>query len=362
MKKSLFFAAMACIAFAGCTEDEVTTGNSNQEREICFTSPYVGKTTRAVYQEMDNPYAKTENFNVFGVWHTGTFAGWSTTGASLYMDDAETAYDDTYNGWRAIDRYYWPKNGYLTFAAYSPTAAKSASTGGITYDKDGLHIVGFQVADINANHIDLMYSKRSYNKKKTDTDNTNTPYDQVDIDFQHALSSIHFTAKLGAAYTGTTITLKKISIYGVYTKGNFDEKVDETNPGTYKSDPAWSNQTTPLAESTKYVYFNGSKELTDAKYVIKDESGQVDIIALPQTLPANAKIEVEYTIDSPGSTTPAITQVNTVEIKDLATKVWLPGKRYIYNMTFDFDEIYFAPEIIDWKPADDTKVEIEDYE
>ena len=92
MKKSLFFAAMACIAFAGCTEDEVTTGNSNQEREICFTSPYVGKTTRTVYQEMDNPYATTENFNVFGVWHTGTFAGWST--ASLYMNDAETAYDD----------------------------------------------------------------------------------------------------------------------------------------------------------------------------------------------------------------------------------------------------------------------------
>ena len=208
MKKSLFFAAMACIAFAGCTEDEVTTGNSNQEREICFTSPYVGKTTRTVYQEMDNPYATTENFNVFGVWHTGTFAGWST--ASLYMDNAETAYYDTYNGWRANGRYYWPKNGYLTFAAYSPTAAASASTG-ITYDNEGLHIVGFQVANDNKNHIDLMYSKRSYNKKKTDTDtnNTNEPYDQVDIDFQHALSSIHFTAKLGAAYTGTEITLKK---------------------------------------------------------------------------------------------------------------------------------------------------------
>ncbi|MBR3941135.1 MAG: fimbrillin family protein [Bacteroidaceae bacterium] len=359
MKKSLFFAAMACIAFAGCTEDEVTTGNSNQEREICFTSPYVGKTTRTVYQEMDNPYATTENFNVFGVWHTGTFAGWST--ASLYMNDAETAYDDTYNGWRANDRYYWPKNGYLTYAAYSPTTAKSASAG-ITYDKDGLHIVDFQVANINANHIDLMYSKRSYNKKKADTNNTNVPYDQVDIDFQHALSSIHFTAKLGAAYTGTTITLKKISIYGVYTNGDFDENVNETTPGTYTSAPAWSDQGNPLLKANEYVYFNGSKVLTDAKYVIKDETGQVDIIALPQTLPANAKIEVEYTIDSPGLATPAITQVNTVEIKNLTTTEWLPGKRYIYNMTFDFDEIYFAPEIIDWKPADETEVEIDDYE
>lgn len=359
MKKSFLIAAMAGLAFVGCTNDEVSN-SFNQDREITFANPYVSKTTKAVYQEMENPYSTAEKFNVFGVWHTATFGGWATN-ASLYMDDATTQYDDTYNGWRPETRYYWPKNGYLTFAAYSPTDAKSASTA-ITYDADGLHIDGFQIAEDNANHIDLMYSKRSYNKKKGDGTNTNTPYDEVDLDFKHALSSIHFTAKLAEAYTGTTITLKKISIYGVYTKGDFDEHVNETIPTTYTASPAWTNQSEALDEAKAYVYFNGSQVLTDGVFAMKDNASQVDVIALPQTLPANAKIKIEYTINAPGASTPEIEQVNIVEIKDLTTKTWEPGKRYIYNMTFSFEEIYFAPEILDWVNAGDTEIEIDDYQ
>ena len=360
MKKSFLIAAMAGLAFVGCTNDEVSN-SFNQDREITFANPYVSKTTKAVYQEMENPYSTAEKFNVFGVWHKDAFEGWATN-ASLYMDDATTQYDDTYNGWRPETRYYWPKNGYLTFAAYSPTDAKSASTA-ITYDATGLHIDGFQIAEDNANHIDLMYSQRSYDKKKVGgTTNTNTPYDEVDLDFKHALSSIHFTAKLAQAYTGTTITLKKISIYGVNTKGDFDENVDETTPATYTSAPAWTSQSELLAEANAYVYFDGSQVLTDGVFVMKDNASQVDVIALPQTLPDDAIIKIEYTIDAPGASTPAIDQVNIVEINKLATTEWLPGKRYIYNMTFSFEEIYFAPEILNWESAADTEVEIDDYQ
>ena len=356
MKKSFLIAAMAGLAFVGCTNDEVSN-SFNQDREITFANPYVSKTTKAVYQEMENPYSTAEKFNVFGVWHKETFKGWATN-ASLYMDDATTQYDDTFNGWRPETRYYWPKNGYLTFAAYSPADA----SGAISYDAAGLHIDGFQVAADNAEHIDLMYSKRSYDKKKGDGTNTNTPYDEVDLDFKHALSSIHFTAKLAAAYTGTTITLKKISIYGVHTKGNFDENVDEATPATYTSDPKWTSQSEPLAEANAYVYFNGSQDLTDGVFIMKDNASQKDVIALPQTLPADAEIKIEYTIDAPGASTPAIAQVNTVKIADLTTKTWEPGKRYIYNMTFSFEEIYFAPEILDWVPAGDTEIKIDAYQ
>ena len=116
------------------------------------------------------------------------------------------------------------------------------------------------------------------------------------------------------------------------------------------------------AEDKAYVYFEGNQVLTDGVFAMKDNASQVDVIALPQTLPAGAKIKIEYTINAPGSTTPAIEQVNIVEIDGLSTTEWLPGKRYIYNMTFSFDEIYFAPEILDWVNAGDTEIKIDDYQ
>ena len=84
--------------------------------------------------------------------------------------------------------------------------------------------------------------------------------------------------------------------------------------------------------------------------------------SLSSTNGKNAKIKIEYTINAPGASTPEIEQVNIVEIKDLTTKTWEPGKRYIYNMTFSFEEIYFAPEILDWVNAGDTEIEIDDYQ
>lgn len=360
MKKSLVFAAMACIAFASCTEDEVFTTNLNQEHEISFGTPYVGKTTR-VAQELGATYDTKEHFNVYAVWHDGNFNGWER--GSLYMDNVETAYVTATDGWKPVgNQYYWPKNGYLTFAAYSPSNPTAEE---ITYNATGLHIKGFQVANDNAKHVDLLYSKRSYDKKKANaTVNTyedeSTHYKGVEIDFQHALSSIHFNAKLKEEYKGTEITLNKITVYGVYTKGNFDEGIAEgSTPGTYNSVPAWSNRSELLAEENAYTYYNRNKVLKEDAWSIMDKQGQVDIIAMPQTLPTDATIKIEYTIKSPTATS-AIAQTNTFAIKDLTTE-WEPGKRYIYNLIFGFDEIYFAPEVLNWDTVSED-VNVEDYQ
>ena len=369
MKKSLIFAAMACIAFASCTEDEVFTTNLNQEHEISFGTPYVGKTTR-VAQELGATYDTNEKFNVYAVWHNGNFNGWEN--GSLYMDNVETAYAAApIDGWKPVgNQYYWPKNGYLTFAAYSPSGAVPAENA--HYAADGLTLVGFQVANDNAEHVDLLYSKRSYNNKKANANDANgntyedgsTHYKGVEIDFQHALSSIHFTAKLDNAYTGTNITLKKISIYGVYTQADFKEKVNESTPGTYASNPTWINHNAynqTLPAHSAYVYYESGQLLSDAQWVMKDVRGQTDIIALPQELPTDATIKIEYTIKSPTATS-AIAQTNTFAINEL-TPEWQPGKRYIYNMIFGFDEIYFAPEVIDWSTVNpEPEVSVEDYQ
>lgn len=347
MKKLFFIAAIASVAFASCVKNDPAPSVTEQH-EITFAAPVVGTATKVTTGELSGAvYPTADHFNVYAVWHDGNFAGWDS--GSLYMDDVETQYDDTYNGWRPLDRHYWPKNGKMTFAAYSPTALASYSTSH-SYTATGLKISGFQVQADAKDHVDVLYSKRSYNKEKTSADNTNTPYDEVDIDFKHALSSIQFTAKTAADYGTTVIKLKKITLYGVNSKGDFDEKVDEAVPDTYKDDPTWTNPSEVVAEPNAYVYYNNTtgQTLSDAAWVMNGQANQTDLICLPQTLPATATVVVTYSINPPGGSTDEVDVTLEKKINALTTTEWEPGKRYTYHLTISLDEIYFAPEVTDW--------------
>lgn len=346
MKKLFFIAAIASVAFASCVKNDPAPSVTEQH-EITFAAPVVGTATKVTPGELSGAvYPTADHFNVYAVWHDGDFAGWGS--GSLYMDDVETQYDDTYNGWRPLDRHYWPKNGKMTFAAYSPKELDSYSTSH-SYTATGLKISGFQVQADAKNHVDVLYSERSYNKEKTSADNTNTPYDEVDIDFKHALSSIQFTAKTKTNYGTTEIKLKKITLYGVNSKGDFDEKVDETVPGTYKDEPTWTNPSEVVAEANAYVYYNNTtgQALSDAAWVMNGQANQTDLICLPQTLPATATVVVTYSINPPGASTAAVDVTLEKKINTLTTE-WEPGKRYTYHLTISLDEIYFAPEVTDW--------------
>lgn len=346
MKKLFFIAVIAGAALVSCTKNEVAP--VAEQQEITFAAPVVGPQTKAIPGELTGAaYPVGENFNVYGVWHSGDFAGWASS--SLYMDDVKTTYDDTFNGWRPNDRHYWPKNGQMTFAAYSPSDVNAASH---SYAANGLTLVGFQVEADAKNHIDVLYSKRSYNKEKASTDNVNTPYDEVDIDFMHALSSIQFTAKTAMNYGTTEIKLKKIAVYGVYSKGDFVENVDETTPGTYKATPTWLSHDAYnqiVDKTAAYVYYNNAtgQTLSDAKWVMNGQANQTDLICLPQTLPTNATVVITYSINPPAASTPEVDVTLETKINALST-TWEPGKRYTYNLTIGLDEIYFAPEVTDW--------------
>ena len=155
MKKLFFLAALAGVALVSCTKNEVTP--SDNQNEITFAAPVVGTQLKAVPGELtDAAYPVAEKFNVYAVWHAGDFAGWED--GSLYMDDVMTQYDDTFNGWRPIDRHYWPKNGKMTFAAYSPSDVNATDH---SYGAAGLSLTDFQVESASADHVDVLYSVRS---------------------------------------------------------------------------------------------------------------------------------------------------------------------------------------------------------
>lgn len=350
MKKLFFIAAIAGVALASCTKNEGAP--VADQNEITFAAA-IGAATKATTGELtDAAYPVSDNFNVYAVWHEGDFAGWNA--ASLYMDDVETQYDDTFNGWRPIDRHYWPKNGKMTFAAYSPTDVLNALTH--SYGKTGLYVKGFQVEAASEDHVDILYSRRSYNKQKG-SENTNTPYDEVDIDFEHALASIQFTARTAQQYTGTEIRLKKISIYGVNSKGDFNENITEAAPyQTYTAAPAWTNQGEVVAKADAYVYYDYTtgQPLTDGKWVMNGVANQTDLICLPQDLPTTGTVIVTYSINPPGENTPEVNVTLETSLQTLDVKTWEPGMRYTYHLVIGLDEIYFAPEVAPWDDVDVT--------
>ena len=126
MKKTLLFAVAASVALAGCVKNDPANGGAvASDAKISFDAPAVGAVTRAVAGEIVNPYDKAEHFTVYARHYTGNYTNFND--GTPYMTAVETAYNMAGNCWDSESAggqaYYWPKNGTLTFQAYSPTDA-----------------------------------------------------------------------------------------------------------------------------------------------------------------------------------------------------------------------------------------------
>jgi hypothetical protein len=113
-----------------------------------------------------------------------------------------------------------------------------------------------------------------------------------------------------------------------------------------------------LPNITPYVAFSGSAQLNnntgeDAidyvnQYLVLDGvTGQNDLILMPQELPDEAVIMIEYTVNDS-------TESSTVKLSDLNIKEWEIGKRYTYNITLGYDLILVGATVEKWEEDDDN--------
>ena len=375
MKKLFFIAAIAGVALASCTKNEVNT--PAEKGKISFAAPVVSAVTKApedpeapkgpVAGEINpsDKYPTDEEFNVFAVHHTGEYA--SAKGTTLYMEDVKVEYgDEDHNYWAPehVDggvAYYWPENAdsYLTFAAYSP----SDTEGDIEWTAaNGFKLEDFVVEDLTVNQYDLMFSRRTFNKKNSTGGKS---YEGVDINFEHALSSIVFKAKRAEEYAGTTIKLYSIAILNAYNKGTYEQGlVDDATNKSSEGYPKW----TPTGDEKDYVVYNNTTPANIATGTTYDANDS-DVIVLPQvfereeaegeTAGANdVSIKVVYSIQT--ATGEEIKQEKIVSLqignggtqfKDKENNLisaWEIGKRYTYTISFGLDKIYFSPEVETW--------------
>ena len=338
-------AAVAGLTLTSCSQEELSVPNA-ENNEITFALPVVGKNTRAV-TEVGAEYGTGYTF---GVWakYNNTGAATSWTAGQFYIgtdaaDDhgVEAAYKSSVNGWAFATPYYWPKNGDLSFIAYSPysVADKATVTG------EGIQFTGYTVGD--AADVDLLFSEVSRNKTKADV-NTAAPYSGIDVQFKHALSSVRFAVKTKEAYAGTTIKVKKIEVLNAYSVGNFNQGLaDNATAVTAVDNACWDDHATERS----YTAFTGDITVAyAAKYVHNGSANAsentTDLILLPQALVhtgANTvTVKVTYTITSPSGN--VLEQVTTLPLSG----DWFRGNRYTYTVVFGLDEIYLDPTVDTW--------------
>lgn len=403
MRTKHFLAVLAGVALASCVTDKEYVPKLEEQAKIAFSSPvmydsesgtragYYGEVGKHQYTTGGTTYSypRAESFHIFARRHADDFAGWNNVNNEVSdIDNKIASYDSSVDGWapkknvsgNADPYYYWPAGKKLTFAAFSPANLEQEGNSNwlntadsVSYGAEGLVINNFQIPTTADKQYDLMFSKRSVNKTRDDMLHSADYYSGVPIEFQHALTSIHFSLK-DESPAETVVKLKKISLYGVYDTADFKENIEETDPNKYiigdNVNPAWTNHENLVLQNKAYVAFDagGGDGLTfpaEAQYISNmltlpgnEGAGENNVLlVLPQTLSDNAKLIIDYTVN--GTESYKIVNLKDARQKDnvhLAINEWEIGTSYTYRLLYSAeaasqDKVYFSPTAAGWKDA-----------
>ena len=391
MMNKIIWISAAVLSVAACAKNEVIPVNSGENQEITFN---VAPKTKA--DPEPEPKPKKEAFstnNVFASWayYLPTGTDWEhksdnpkeETYPKEYISGAEIAYREKTEGsaekvWKAEKTYYWPKNGSLTFFAYS------LNKGNLDFKT----VINNEGANVNRSgvfchsnsgiyaHIDLSVDKNvdflvadPAKDKKSNVDEGKYFVDGVPTLFRHKLSYIIFNVKTDKAYSdaGKTLTLKSIKFNNVSYEGDYRDIASTTSPAIS------AGFTSANGEGAVVNYTGGSTESPFSQEITSTNSGISSIdnsLYIPQTFEQgsktdkNAYIEVKYTIatkvgkdehDQDIVVTEDVTKQIFLNPEDgKGTKMfdkWEMGKKYTINLTFTLDEILWDPAVQDWDPV-----------
>lgn len=356
MNKIIWISAVV-LSVAACAKNEVIPVNSGENQEITFN---VAPKTKADPQTQPGEFSTG---NVFASWayYLPTGTDWDhksvdpkdETYPKEYISGAEIAYRDKTTGskekvWKADKTYYWPKNGSLTFFAYSLNRKNLDLAGSDSqFHCTPEHgVLGYIDMSVNQN-TDFLVAEIAKNK----TENVMTHFTKgVPTLFRHKLSKIVFNVKAGE-YKRTSFSLKSIQFknigrYGVYNQipEGFSYGIVSKlyNPYYSKNNQGQSVIFTPTVvnsvENEIFIpqTFDDNNEIIEIVYEIKTEvsAGQFVTENVTKTIKLNKLFPTKY---------------DNAEPKKVIGGGWEMGKKYTINLTFTLDEILWDPAVQDWE-------------
>lgn len=347
MNKHIFYIAAACAALASCVKNEVRV--NAPDKEITFQT--VSTKAGAAFDINHKFYSYAYFLEKDKTWDTD-FAT-----AKPYIDNALIAYESTPNGiyWAAAKPYYWPKQGSLTFFAWTDdTADPKVGTGADAKvgcaPNTGIKIENYSVMD-NPNK-DILVAEIAKDKKSNETA-TGTWEKGVPTVFRHALAKVEFKVNKRTNYPNVEFKVKSITLNNVSTKGTFTQGSPNENWG-------WSDQ----AEPDKLTVFSSTagKEVTKTADSTPEEfdalnSGDYSIV-LPQDFDAisTSTLTIVYDIITT-STSFTETVTETKALNAIYTDNWKSKKKYVLGITLGLNEIYWDPSVEAWENGNVTDIQ-----
>lgn len=324
--KKIFFSFLAIAALASCAKTEVVYVEDNSEIKL---APVTSVATKTVYGSIDGTvYPSAEEFNVWAYWAN------QPAGSKFTEDDTDVPYlcNVTFVNkgqyWGGQTTYYWPKNGSLRFAAYSPETVE-----GVTHTlATDTYKVSYTQPSTTDKTIDFLLAPT------TPSYTAQTATENVSVVFEHALAWITIQVKAANPEAAAAFKIHDVIVEDALTAGTLQAVM--TDGIQYEE---WSDQDT----AADYEVVKGAEIAvsTEAAVVEDNAKGTVVIPQVPTTLTIN------YTQNAMTGTPELDAQTVTVplELDDESNNFWEPGKHYIYTVIFDLDEILINPSVVDWE-------------
>lgn len=349
--KQLIVLFSAVAALAACSKNEVVPAVSGENVEISYK---VAPRTKA-----DQTF---NTDNVFASWayYLPSGKSWdnNATDAKIYIGkEGEHGVTISYgnNVWKdQTTSYYWPKEGNLTFFAYSLNSSSLTDKSGkdifftCLYHESQYGIHGTLDLDVHPN-TDFLVADIAKDKTANETA---YKFNGVPTLFKHKLSRVKFAVKKKSDYPGATITLNSITFKNLVNGMTYTQYQKDAAKGIYTPDYLF-----PGTKRTDQKYTETAFEVSSSKAFDQvPDKNEVRYIYIPQdfkgvTEPDKiATIEVKYTVTFKDGISETYTK--TLNVKDIFDR-WEIGKRYTFNLIFSLDEINWAPAVGDWE--DDIK-------
>ena len=346
MNKHIFYVAAACVALASCVKNEVRV--NAPDKEITFQT--VSTKAGAAFDKTHKFYSYAYFLEEGKEWDKDDLDNY----AKLYINKALISHQNAPSGnyWAATEHYYWPKQGSLTFFAWTDDTddPKVVGTGaGVSCaHSTGIKITGYSVRE-NRNKDILVaeIAKDKTNNESVTPADPNRDWDNgVPTVFRHALAKVEFKVQKKKNYSNVTFKVKSITLNGVSTKGTFTQ-------GSPSESWGWSTETPDARPLPVFTRAKGEEvevtEAADARTYNELTPSETDYsIVLPQNFDNDTPtLTIVYDITTT-STSFTETVTETKALKDIYTDNWECKKNYVLKITLGLNEIFWDPYVEDW--------------